>query len=1331
MNIVNKYYKKFKISTASSEDILSFSKGEITNSETLDYNNFKPVRGGLLCEKIFGSNNYNYCSCKKTLNLDNKNNFCKICKIDSSSFKFRRYNFGHFNLNGFFLNPLFYKISPYYLSLILNLSLSKIENVLYNNYYLVLIPYKNLKFNQILSFNKYLFYLKKYNNNFFAETSFEAISYSLNYIDLNKELFYLKKKILKIKNIYSLNYKNSVKRYKLIFFLIKNNSCLNNLILNVLPVLPAGLRPVIKLSDNKIISSDLNELYKKVFFRNNRLKNLKSICFSDFIINNEKKLLQNSINDLFLNNDSKNIFSDNNEKKYNSILTNIKGKTGFFRQNLLGKRVDFSGRAVIVSGPDLNINECSIPKIMALELFRPFIYNKLILKYKIGIKRAKYLVDNKNKIAYSVLYKILSNFYVLLNRAPTLHRSSIQSFKVFLNNDNVIKINPLVCSSFNADFDGDQMAVHIPISIESKNEFKNILLSSNNILSPSNGEITIVPTQDIILGIYYSTNILNILENKKIFYSFNDVKLAYNLGFINLNTEIIFVFKNLDKNFSSGYKKYNTTYGRLLIYNILPKSIDFSFINKTLKKNEIINIINYIYNNFGKNFVLNFSYKLMKLGFAFITKSGISISINDMLCYEKKDIILDNYKNLVMCYNLDYLNGYLNSFNRKKKIIDAWENAFNIIFNFTMEKFLISKYNTLYFMIDSGARGSELQIKQLCCCRGFINYKNYGYLDVPVLNSLRNGLSVLEYFFFSHISRRSLADTALKTSVAGYLTRKLVEVSNDVIILEIDCGTSNGIFFKNLIYNGIVIENFYDRIYGRVLSKDIYLNENIILYKKNTILNFNHVFNIKKNNINIISLRSPITCELLNGICALCYGFDLSKNKLVSLGVAVGIIAAQSIGEPGTQLTMRTFHTSGIVEKKKINSFLYSNVSGFIKYSFSLKYVINNNNDKIVISNIGKIYIKNNINQILESFNIPYSSILYVDDNSYISNNNIICKWDNENKLIISDRKGFVKFDNFLENINYVKRIDNISGKNIYEIINNNSVEYFFRICEDYDNCYNKNSFSTFKIPVGSFLYFFDKDFINIGDVISKSNIFINESSNITGGLPKIISLFEARIPENSAILSEIDGYFFYDLKKKNSYLLVKNDSYIFKKKVSSDSVFLINEGVFVSKGDKLIEGDINPHDILNIYGIEGLLDFYLSEIKNIYYSQGVKINDKHIEIILKQMLNKVVITDSCGNDGYFKGDILDRKEIININNNLLKKNLLVIKYNFFLTGITKSSLNFNSFLSSASFQNTSKILSDSAIYNKIDDLTSLKSNIILGKVVPLGTGFYHKILKK
>lgn len=666
----NKYFKKIKISIISPKDIFSFSKGEILNAETLDYNTLKPVKGGLLCEKIFGSYNNNSCSCGKLLNLNDKSNICRICKVDSSSFKYRRYNFGHFNLNGFFLNSLFYKTAPYYLSLILNISLSKIENILYDNYYLVLLPYKNLKFNQVLSPKEYFYYFKKYNNNFLAETSFEAINYSLNYINLDKELFKLKKKILKIKNINSIDYKKSIKRYKLIIFIIKNDLCLNNLILTVLPVLPAGLRPVIKLNNN-IISSDLNELYKRIFLRNNRLKELKSICFSDIIINNEKKLVQDSINNLILSNNSKNIFSDNNKKYYNSILNNIKGKTGFFRQNLLGKRVDFSGRAVIVSGPELNINECSIPKVMALELFRPFIYNKLFFKYSIGVKKAKYLVDSKCDLVYSLLNKILNNFYVLLNRAPTLHRSSIQSFKVFLNNDNVIKINPLVCSSFNADFDGDQMAVHIPISIESRNEFKNILLSSNNILSPSNGDITIVPTQDIILGIYYSTNILEVLKNKKIFYNFNDVKCAYNFGIISLNTEIIFFLKNLYKKNSFSYKKYNTTYGRLLIYNILPKNIDFSFINKTLKKEEIINIINYIYNNNGKNSVLNFSYKLMKLGFSFVTKSGISISIDDMLFFEKKNEIFDNYKKLITYYNIDYLNGYLNSFNRKKKIIDT------------------------------------------------------------------------------------------------------------------------------------------------------------------------------------------------------------------------------------------------------------------------------------------------------------------------------------------------------------------------------------------------------------------------------------------------------------------------------------------------------------------------------------------------------------------------------------------------------------------------------------------------------------------------------------
>lgn len=1328
INFKKKYLKKIKISPSSYNQILSISNGEITNSYTLGYNSLKPIYGGLFCEKIFGSNNPESCSCGElSINNDNKDFICKICGISPSSFKFRRYNFGHINLNGFFLSTLFYKSAPYYLSLILNISLNKIQNILYNDYYLVLIPYKNLKFNQVLSSKEYFYYSNKYNNNLLAKTSFEAINYSLNYIDLNLELLNLKKKIDN-KFIFTSNYKRDLKRYKLISFLIKNNSCLNDFILKALPVLPAGLRPIVKMSDNNLVSSDLNELYKRVFLRNKRLKDLNSICFSDLIINNEKRLLQKSIDDLIYNNSPKNIFSDNHNKTYKSIINNIKGKEGFFRKNLLGKRVDFSGRAVIVSGPELNIDECSIPKSLALELYRPFIYNKLISDF-CSIKKAKLLVDRKNKLAYNALYEILENNYVLLNRAPTLHRSSIQSFKVYLNDENVIKINPLVCSSFNADFDGDQMAIHIPVSIKSLNEFKNILLSSNNILSPSNGEISILPTQDMILGIYYATNILTSIEKKLSFSNFNDVRYFYKQGFIKLNTEIIFIKKNFSLN---TYVKYNTTYGRLLIYNILPPGIDFSLINKTLRKKDITDIINYVYHNFGHNSALNLCNRLMKLGFSFVTISGLSISMDDMLFYEKKNDVVKDYKYLLMYYNIDYLNGYLSIINRKKKIIDAWDNTSELIFNFTLERFLISNNNSLFFMIDSGARGTELQIKQLCCSRGFVSYKKSGFLDVPIINSLRDGLGVLEYFYFSHISRKTLADTALKTSVAGYLTRKLVEVVNNVVVSKFDCKTLNGLYFKNLICNGIVIEDFYDRIYGRVLSRDLYFN-NSILYKRNTILDHNCVLSIKNKSINILFLRSVVTCDFFNNVCSLCYGFDLSRNKLVSPGVAVGIIAAQSIGEPGTQLTMRTFHTSGVIDKKVVDPSIYSNVLGFVEYSFSLKYVLNIKNDKIVISNVGKIFIKDNSNQILESFNIPYSSVLFVDNNSFINPKTLICKWDGKNKLFISERSGYIKFENFLENINYVKRLDKLSGKFIYEIIKNDlNSDSFLKICDDYDNCSSKNSYITYNISVGGFLYYFNKDYVSAGDIIAKLSLNFIDFSNITGGLPKIIDLFEAREPKNSSLLSEFNGYFFYDLKRKfyQFYIKDSSDNILFKKLVSLDKLMLLQEGSCVSKGDKLTEGDINPHDILNIYGIDGIVDYYLSEIKNIYYSQGVKINDKHIEIILKKMLSNVLVLKS-DNEKYLPGDIVTKDKLISFNKILLKNNLQSIKYKILLSGITNVSLNSNSFISSSSFQNTSVVLSSSAVFNKIDNLKSLKNNIILGKAVPIGTGFYHKIFKK
>ncbi|ASS47024.1 DNA-directed RNA polymerase beta' subunit [Candidatus Nasuia deltocephalinicola] len=1330
-----KKLNKIKVSIPSPQQILSLSSGEIIKSDTLNYKSLVPIKGGLFCDKIFGSSNINSCSCGKLININNENLVCKYCKVEVNSFRARRYRTGFLNLDGFFINTIFFKSAPYFLSLFLNLSLKKIENILYNNYYLVLIPYKELKFNTVLSFENYLYYLKKYNNKFFAETSFDAIKLSINYIDLNHEFKKNKKLLLINKNYYSSSYKRILKKYKLINYLLKNNLSLNNIFFKIFPVLPPDLRPIVKLSDNNLISSDLNELYKRLIIRNNRLKKLKLCCFSNIVINNEKKIVQESINDIICNNKVKNIFSDyNSEKIYKSIIDNLKGKLGIFRHNLLGKRVDFSGRAVIVSAPHLNINECSIPKKMALELFRPFIYNKLIKKKNINIKKAKIEVDNKSKLSFFLLNNIIKNNYILLNRAPTLHRLGMQSFKIKLNNDNVIKLHPLVCSSFNADFDGDQMAAHIPISLKSKNEFKTILLSLNNILLPSNGNISILPTQDIVLGIYYGTKFLENNTFDKIFDNFEDLKYYFNLNYIKLNTKILFRFKIYnDYNNEFNYKIEDTTYGRFLIYNILPKGMLFSDINKVFRKDDLSNLLNIIFYKYGIKEVSIFSNKLMKLGFSFSTQSGISISMDDMLFYEKKQDLIDTAKLLTMYYNIDYLNGLLNFKNRKKKIIDIWDATSSLIFNFTIEKFIKSgDSNSLYRMIDSGSRGSELQIKQICCMRGVMSYKG-ALLDIPVISSLREGLGILEYFYFSHSSRKTLADTALKTSVAGYLTRRLVEISNNVIINNIDCFTDEGIIFKNLTYKGSILESFYDRILGRVILNDIFRLDKSILYKKNTLIIKDYIEVIKNENINYLKIRSPLTCKLEKGICSLCYGIDLSTNKIINIGVAAGIIAAQSIGEPGTQLTMRTFHTGGALNKESINSSLSSNNNGVIEFS-SLNYVINIKNEKIVVSNFGKIFIKDGDNdEVLEIFNIPYSALLLVEDRKNVKPGDVLCKWDINNKLIISDRNGYIRYENLVENLNCVKRFDNTLSKFKLEI-SKNVINYpiFIKVCKDYYNCDNSLYFSKFNVFPEGVLQYEDHDYINAGDIIYKAFLNTFTLSDITGGLPKVINLFEARIPKKCALLSFFDGCIFFEYKKKYKYIFIKdknNLNILFKKRFNLNVVFFLTEGTFVNKGDVIINGDFNPHDILKIYGVNGLLDFYLSEIKSIYYSQGVKINDKHIEIILREMLVKVFIIDPVSSN-YIKGDIIDKNIIININNNFLIKKLPLIKYDNLLLGITKSSLLSSSFLSAASFQHTTSVLSDAAIFNKIDKLKTIKTDVMLGKSIPIGTGFYDKIFK-
>lgn len=1328
MIIKKRKRKGIKISLFSDEQVLNISYGEILNSETLNFKNLKPKPDGLFCDKIFGSSS-NKCYCEKTYSYDNLSFVCEYCETETSFHgeNLKRNRFGYVKLNDYFLNPLYYKLYPRYLSLLINISLSNIKKVLYNSYYVVLFSSLIfLKVNSIISIDEYIFYKKKYYNKFYAESGINAFFTLLNNIDFYNEFLFIEKSIKDNSFNFCIK-KNPLKRYKLLKNIFNLNINPAKIFFKNLIVLPPDLRPIIKLPNNTIVSSDLNELYKKVINCNLRLKKLKSFYgISKKIIFDEKKILQSNLDNLFLGN------KENKNNYLKSLLNNLEGKSGIFRKNLLGKRVDYSGRAVIVSGSNLKFGECGIPLKLAMEIFRPFIYNKILSNKSLNIQMAKLEVDNFTKTALFTLMELLNEFYVLINRAPTLHRLGMQSFKPVLTYDNVIKLHPLVCQSFNADFDGDQMAIHLPITIKSRIECKTIFFSGNNILYPSDGSCCISPNKDIILGLYiYSKLIYKFKINFLIFNNLKEALIAYNFKIINLDS-IIFIrfklFNNLLKKII--YKIYKTNLCRILIFNIFPKNLFFSLLNKSFSKKNISKILNFLIYKYDFDYISFLSNNLMNIGFSNITKSGFSLCIEDMFFSFKKKNILINIKKNIINYNLDYLNFFITKINKKNKIMNLWECACDYISNLAMQNLSFSNYldlnflfircesfNYLYAMIDSGARGSDGQVKQICSNRGFMSYKKKNLLEIPSINSLREGLNVFEYFYFSHNSRKTLADTALKTSTAGYLTRKLVETSNNIFISEYDCKTKKGFTYSSFIDQGEFIENFLDRIFGKVLLKDFFYN-NKILIKKNTMLCGEMIHILKNLNINSLKLRSSLKCESKLGICSLCYGLDLSKGKLVEIGSMVGILAAQSIGEPGTQLTMRTFHTGGAISKLFKKSFFKSNFFGKLKYSKNLKYVINKENLKIVVSKTSKIYIYGNDKSLLEYFNIPYSSYLLLNNNSTVNKNEIFCKWNNEYNYIISENSGVVEYSNIIEGLNCLKTKD----LNSYEIIDKRLLPKIILY-----NLSKEKILSIFNLNTGWIINFKNNDIVEIGDILIKIPVSANIKEDIVGGLPKIDNFFEARIPKNSALLSPVSGVIYYkSFNNKKIIEIFKKDKLCFSCTVSEERDILFSRKDKINKGDVIINGDLNLHDILFIYGKTYLVNYLINNIKKIYFYQGVSINDKHLEIIIKQMLNKVIIVNPCKTK-FLIGELVSYKDIIKVNKNLnfFEK----AKFNHVLLGLTNISLNSDSFLSSASFQRTGHILSSAAINSCYDDMSTIKNISMLGKLFHAGTGSYKKLL--
>lgn len=1331
-------FNAVKISLLSPEKILSISYGEIKKPETINYRTFKAERDGLFCAKIFGPTKDYECLCGKYKKLKHRGVVCEKCGVEVTLSKVRRSRMAHIVLGSPVAHIWFLKSLPSKISMVLNLSLKNVEKVLYFEEYIVCdVGTSLLEENQMLNEEDYLKALRKYGDDFIIKTGGEAIHTLLAKKNLHIEKENIKKEILRTRS--ETKFKKLLRRLKIVEAFISSQNKPEWMILTILPVLPPDLRPLVPLDGGRFASSDLNDLYRRVINRNNRLKKLIDLNAPDIIIRNEKRMLQEAVDALLDNSKKGKPINGANKRPLKSLADMIKGKYGRFRQNLLGKRVDYSGRSIIVVGPHLKMGQCGIPKKLALELFKPFVFAELQKKkLSTTIKRSKKLIEKEGEEIWKILEKVVYQHPVLLNRAPTLHRLGIQAFEIILIDSKAIQLHPLVCSAFNADFDGDQMAIHIPLTLESQLEAKVLIMSSNNILSPSNGEPVIVPSQDIILGLYYLSKVKHIVNNKIYFKDEYAVEKAYENELIDLNEIITLNYNN---------KVVRTTYGRLVLRSLIPISIIFN-VERIITKKEISNLLSLSYLELGIEQTVDLADKLKDVGFHFATKLGASIGMDDIkIPYEKQQIVkisIYNVKKIEEQYSL----GLITKEERYNKIIDLWSKASDALTIELMKKISVHKtidtygrikfepsFNPIYMMAESGARGSTAQIRQLSGMRGLMAKPDGSIIETPILANFKEGLNILQYFISAHGARKGLADTALKTANSGYLTRRLVDVSQDVVVVGQDCGTNEGLDIMSLIDGGNIIEPLYQRVYGRVLYKNVNYKNEIIL-KKGILIDKNVVEIIKKFNIEKLTVRSVIKCKFEKGVCVMCYGMDLSNGKLVNIGEAVGVIAAQSIGEPGTQLTMRTFHVGGAASKGNVKNCIQVQTSGIVEFS-NVKTVKHIESDKlIVVSRSAKINIIDENGKEKENHKIPYGSIINTFDKSVVNDGDIIVQWDPHNYPVISEIDGIIKYVNLVEGITIKRELDKITGLSNLKVIDNNKDKEFNDNTKPCIKIVNKDlktdeeKFVSYFLSPGAIINFANEVKINVGDIIAKIPKETSKTKDITGGLPRVADIFEARKPKNPAFLASATGVIKFGKEKKGKKsILIETVSCekheILIPKWRNPNVF---ENEIITKGETIVEGEYDLHDILDVLGVNELTEYIKKNVQDIYRLQGVNINEKHIEIIIRQMLKKGLVLDP-GDSNLIIKDIVSLSLLKKINNYLRSVKKREIIYKQVLLGITRASLTTESFISSASFQETTKILTEAAINEKRDTLLGLKENVIVGKLIPAGTGFFKKFL--
>jgi DNA-directed RNA polymerase subunit beta' len=1344
------HFDSIKIGLASPEMIRAWSYGEVRKPETINYRTFKPERDGLFCAKIFGPVKDYECLCGKYKRLKHRGVVCEKCGVEVTQSKVRRERMGHIELASPVAHIWFLKSLPSRIGLMLDMTLREIERVLYFEAFVVIDPGMTpMQRGQLLTDEMYLEAIEEHGDEFDARMGAEAVYELLKTMDLKAEVIKVREDMGATSSETKL--KRLSKRLKLIESFIESGNKSEWMVMTVLPVLPPDLRPLVPLDGGRFATSDLNDLYRRVINRNNRLRRLLELSAPDIIVRNEKRMLQEAVDALLDNGRRGRAITGTNRRPLKSLADMIKGKQGRFRQNLLGKRVDYSGRSVIVVGPTLRLHQCGLPKKMALELFKPFIFHKLQLRGEAStIKAAKRLVEREGPEVWDILEEVIREHPVLLNRAPTLHRLGIQAFEPVLIEGKAIQLHPLVCTAFNADFDGDQMAVHVPLSLEAQLEARALMMSSNNILSPANGDPIIVPSQDVVLGLYYLTREKIGATGEGMFFTdVQEAHRAYESRTVDLQARIKvrlreYVMEN--GTLKPRRRLIATTVGRALLSEILPRGLSFDLINQDMTKKVISACINACYRALGLKETVIFADQLMYMGFHYATRSAVSFGIDDIVIPEQKTKLVAAADREVKEIQEQYSSGLVTNGERYNKVVDIWSRANDQVAKAMMEKLGTEEavdtrgathrqksFNSIFMMADSGARGSAAQIRQLAGMRGLMAKPDGSIIETPITANFREGLNVLQYFISTHGARKGLADTALKTANSGYLTRRLVDVAQDLVVTEEDCGTTNGLAMAPLVEGGDVVEGLGERVLGRVVATDVQKpGKEEVLVAGGTLLDEQNVRLLEQEGVDQIQVRSPITCTTRYGVCSNCYGRDLARGRLINIGEAVGVIAAQSIGEPGTQLTMRTFHIGGAASRAAAASSVEIRNKGTLRFH-RIKTVEHEKGHLVAVSRSGEIGVVDEFGRERERYKIPFGATITAREGTKVTGGQVVATWDPHTHPVVTEVAGFMKFQDFVDGLTVATQVDEVTGlsstvmldskqrggkdlRPTIKLLNAKGKEVFFA---------HTNIPAVYTLPMGALVNLEDGAKVSVGDIIARIPQESSKTRDITGGLPRVADLFEARKPKDPAILAETSGTvsFGKETKGKRRLVITSDDGEKYEELIPKWRQLNVFEGETVERGEVIADGEPNPHDILRLQGVEALANYLVREIQDVYRLQGVKINDKHIEVIIRQMLRKTEVV-AAGETSLLRGEQIDRSRALDINDRIETDGKQAARLQPVLLGITKASLATESFISAASFQETTRVLTEAAVRGLKDDLRGLKENVIVGRLIPAGTGF-------